>query len=120
EGARTLSLTVFPPLQNESVSAAPLFLRARRSQHCAPVTTANRNIPLPEIPMKLFYAPGTCALSPHIVLREAELPYSLVKVDLKSKRTADGEDYTGINPKGYVPTLELDDGTRLTEGPAIV
>jgi glutathione S-transferase len=69
--------------------------------------------------MKLYYAPGTCALSPHIVLREAGLPYSLVKVDIKSKRTADGEDYNSISPKGYVPALELDDGTRLTEGPVI-
>lgn len=70
--------------------------------------------------MKLFYAPGTCALSPHIVLREAGLPYQLERVDLKTHTTANGGDYYAINPKGYVPTLELDDGRRLTEGPAIV
>jgi glutathione S-transferase len=70
--------------------------------------------------MKLYYAPGTCALSPHIVAREAGLPLSLVRVDTKSKKTETGDDYRAINPKGYVPLLELDDGVRLTEGPAIV
>jgi glutathione S-transferase len=70
--------------------------------------------------MKLFYAPGTCALSPHIVLREAGLPYQLEKVDLKSHTTAGGGDFYALNPKGYVPVLELDDGRRLTEGPAVV
>jgi glutathione S-transferase len=70
--------------------------------------------------MKLYYAPGTCALSPHIVAREAGLPLTLVRVDNKSKKTENGEDYRAINPKGYVPLLELDDGARLTEGPAIV
>jgi glutathione S-transferase len=70
--------------------------------------------------MKLYYAPGTCALSPHIVAREAGLPLRLVRIDNKNKRTESGEDYRAINPKGYVPLLELDDGARLTEGPAIV
>jgi glutathione S-transferase len=70
--------------------------------------------------MKLYYAPGTCALSPHIVAREAGLPLTLVRVDNKNKRTDKGEDYRAINPKGYVPLLELDNGVRLTEGPAIV
>jgi glutathione S-transferase len=70
--------------------------------------------------MKLYYSPGVCSLSPHIVLREAELPFTLARVDLKSKKTADGEDFSDINPKGYVPVLELDSGARLTEGPAIV
>jgi len=70
--------------------------------------------------LKLYYSPGVCSLSPHIVLREAGLPVELVKVDLRSKRTASGEDYKSVNGKGYVPTLELDDGRRLTEGPAIV
>ena len=70
--------------------------------------------------MKLFYSPGACSLSPHIVLHELGLPHDVVKVDLKTKQTSDGRDFRTINPKGYVPTLQLDDGTILTEGPAIV
>jgi glutathione S-transferase len=70
--------------------------------------------------MKLYYSPGASSLSPHIVLCEAGIPVELVKVDLRAKTLPDGSDYTLINPKGYVPTLELDDGRRLTEGPAIV
>jgi glutathione S-transferase len=70
--------------------------------------------------MKLYYAPGTCSLSPHIVAREAGLPLTLVRVDNKNKKTESGEDYRAINPKGYVPLLELDNGARLSEGPAIV
>jgi glutathione S-transferase len=70
--------------------------------------------------MKLYYAPGTCSLSPHIVAREAGLPLTLVRVDNKNKTTEAGEDYRAINPKGYVPLLELDNGVRLSEGPAIV
>jgi glutathione S-transferase len=70
--------------------------------------------------MKLHYSPGACSLSPHIVARELGLPLTLVRVDTKTKRTASGDDYWAINGKGYVPLLELDDGTRLTEGPAIV
>jgi glutathione S-transferase len=71
--------------------------------------------------MKLYYATGTCALSPHIVLREAGLPYQLERVDLKTKKLENGgDDFNEINPKGYVPVLTLDDGRRLTEGPAIV
>ena len=70
--------------------------------------------------MKLFYAPGACSLSPHIVLRELGLSFALEAVDLKTKRTAAGADFTAINPKGYVPALQLDDGEVLTEGAAIV
>lgn len=70
--------------------------------------------------MKLYYAPDTCSLSPHIVLRELELEFELVKVDNRSKLTTDGRDFRTINPKGYVAALELDDGQILTEGPAIV
>ncbi|MBM3391276.1 MAG: glutathione transferase GstA [Betaproteobacteria bacterium] len=70
--------------------------------------------------MKLYYSPGACSLSPHIALREAGLPFELVKKDLTSKTLADGSDFRAINPKGYVPALALDDGQVLTEGPAIV
>lgn len=68
--------------------------------------------------MKLYFSPGACSLSPHIVLREAGLPHTTEQVDLRSKQTAGGADYRAINPKGYVPALEID-GTVLTEGPAI-
>ncbi|HET7779656.1 MAG TPA: glutathione transferase GstA [Nevskia sp.] len=70
--------------------------------------------------MKLYFSPDACSLSPHIVLRELGLPFTLEKVDQKTKKTATGADFLRINPKGYVPVLELDDGQRLTEGPAIV
>jgi glutathione S-transferase len=70
--------------------------------------------------MKLYYAPGACSLSPHIVMREAGLPVQLVSVDLSTKKTEEGGDFKPINSKGYVPTLEMPDGQRLTEGPAIV
>ncbi len=70
--------------------------------------------------MKLYYSPGACSLSPHITFLEAGLPVTLVKVDTKTHKVASGEDFYGINGKGYVPVLELDDGRRLTEGPAIV
>lgn len=70
--------------------------------------------------MKLYFSPGACSLSPHIVLRELGLPFEAIKVDLATKQTADGTDFRTVNPKGYVPVLQLDDGRILTEGPAIV
>jgi glutathione S-transferase len=70
--------------------------------------------------MKLYYSPGACSLSPHIVLHEAGLAFTPVLASTKTHKLADGTDYYTVNPKGYVPLLELDDGQRLSEGPAIV
>ena len=70
--------------------------------------------------MKLYLKPGACSLSPHIVLEELGLAHDTEAVDLAKKVTASGANFFDINPKGYVPALTLDDGTLLTEGPAIV
>lgn len=70
--------------------------------------------------MKLYYSPGACSLSPHIVMLEAGFTPTLVRVDLRTKKTENAEDYFTVNPNGYVPALVLDDGSVLTEGPAIV
>ena len=70
--------------------------------------------------MKLYFAPGACSLSPHIVARELGLPVQLQKVNTKDKSMEGGGDFWKVNPRGYVPVLELDNGERLTEGPAIV
>jgi glutathione S-transferase len=70
--------------------------------------------------MKLYFAPGACSLSPHIVLREAGYNFDLEQVNNQDKKTKSGMDYWGINAKGQVPVLELDNGERITEGPVIV
>ncbi len=70
--------------------------------------------------MKLYYSPGACSLSPHITLIESGLKFEPVMTSTKTHKLQDGTDYYSINPKGYVPLLELDDGQRLAEGPAIV
>jgi glutathione S-transferase len=70
--------------------------------------------------MKLFYSPGACSLSPHIALREGGFDFELVKVDMRTRLLPDGTDFHTLSPNAYVPALQLDDGTMLTEGPAIV
>jgi glutathione S-transferase len=70
--------------------------------------------------MKLYFAPGACSLSPHIVLRETDTVFNLEQVNNQEKKTKSGIDYWSINGKGQVPVLELDNGERLTEGPVIV
>ena len=70
--------------------------------------------------MKLYYAPGACSLSPHIVSREAGIDLEFERADIAQKRTESGKDFWGINPKGQVPVLEIDNGQKLTEGPVIV
>jgi glutathione S-transferase len=70
--------------------------------------------------MKLYYSPGACSLSPHIVLKESGLAFDAIAAPTKTHKLADGTDYYTINPLGYVPLLVLDDGRQLREGPAIV
>ena len=70
--------------------------------------------------MKLYFSPGACSLSPHIALKEAGITFDLVPANMKTHTLSDGTDFYGINSKGYVPLLELDDGQRLSEGAAIV
>ena len=69
--------------------------------------------------MKLYYSPGACSLAPHIILRETGAQFTLEKTDTKTKTTANGSNFLDINPKGYVPVLELEDGYNLTEGTVI-
>ena len=70
--------------------------------------------------MKLYFTPGACSLAPHIGLREAGFNFELEQVDLGTKKTRSGADYTKINGKGYVPALQLDNGEVLTEAPVIL
>ncbi len=71
-------------------------------------------------PAKLYFTPGVCSLAPHVVLRELGAPVALVRVDLRTKRTAGGDDFLAVAPKGMVPALELDDGSVLTETAVIL
>jgi glutathione S-transferase len=72
------------------------------------------------MPYTLYYTPGACSISPHIVLRETEQEFTLDKVDLRAKKTHDGGDFYAINPSGYVPALRLPNGEILTEGAVMV
>jgi Glutathione S-transferase, N-terminal domain len=88
---------------------------------CLPKIQLSKKIQLSRrMLMKLYFAPGACSLSPHIVLREAGYNFELEQVNNAEKKTKSGKDYWSINGKGQVPVLELDTGERLTEGPAIV
>jgi glutathione S-transferase len=108
------------------VPSATGRLRRRAWAACAPffggaLWPGSRLLPAnKEDPMKLYFAPGACSLSPHIVLRESGAKFDMEQVDLREKKTKKGDDYLKINPKGQVPLLELDDGTLISEGPAIV
>jgi glutathione S-transferase len=73
-----------------------------------------------EADMKLYYSPGASSLAAHIALRESGLSFDLERVSLKTKKTASDADYLRVNPKGYVPALRFEDGSLLTEGPAIM
>lgn len=73
-----------------------------------------------ETPMKLYHSPGSCSQAPHIALHELGLPFEAVKVDLATHKLPDGSDYYAVNPKGYVPFLQLDDGTTISEANVIL
>ena len=94
--------------------------RRSRSPHVALLMIISVPEPHNWLLMKLFYAPGSSSLFPHIVLHEAGLPFETVKIDEHTKAMTGGGDYRNVNPLGYVPALVLDDGTLLTEGAAIV
>jgi glutathione S-transferase len=85
-----------------------------------PVRSDRQRAVAGDVIMKLYFSPGACSLSPHIVLREAGFDFDLEQVDNREKKTKSGKDYWTINPKGQVPVLEFDNGDRLTEGPVIV
>src|SRR5262245_18060435 len=77
-------------------------------------------LPSGRISMKLYFSPGACSLSPHIVFREAGLPVEIIRIDNKAKKSESVDDFLAVNPIGMVPVLALANGETLTEGPAIV
>jgi glutathione S-transferase len=70
--------------------------------------------------MKLYYSPGACSLASHIALQETGLPFEIDRFIASTGKTAGGEDFMQVNPKGYVPTIRMDDGNVLTEGGAVL
>src|SRR5262245_55474716 len=105
------------PTASAMVKPAAACARAAADARSAPAGTAGG---LKEVSMKLYFAPGACSLSPHIVMREAGVNLDLEQVNNQEKKTKSGVDYWTINAKGQVPVLEFDNGERLTEGPVIV
>ncbi len=115
--AKKARLRQLRPALHDAVQS--LWQRRRVGESAAAVYTRD-SFAKGVMPMKLFFSPSACSLSPHIVLHEAGLSFELEQVHLGSKKTKSGADFRAINPKGYVPALQLDDGQVLTEGPAIV
>src|SRR5262245_33584972 len=110
------ALTANPAASSHAPARGDLRVVARRCK----VRAAGPAGALKEVGMKLYFAPGACSLSPHIVMREAGVNLDLEQVNNQEKKTKSGVDYWTINAKGQVPVLEFDNGERLTEGPVIV
>ena len=112
-------VTLFVKLNCSQVILALDTTRRLIQAHLSTLAASN-GLNYKEDSMKLYYSPAACSLSPHIVAREAGIPIDLEKVNLADHKTETGQDYMTVNPKGYVPALRFDDGSVLTEGPAIV
>jgi glutathione S-transferase len=112
----------FPTLPQNIVIAQARIKRATACKAFDPRACCASISPteIPEDSMKLYFSPGACSLSPHIILRESGAQFDLEQVNNQEKKTKSGQDFWKINPKGQVPVLEVDGGAKLTEGPVIV